>query len=185
MQDDEAEFWTLEPTRSIRYAEVESPIATNGNPIRRGTVGETPTSAYANCVDGRTKLADCVRTANGILILSPKAASVFRSHEFPDLRYVPLEIRDTGGVVVDVYEVILTPYVEFVDIDRSSFVPISKATPRLPWYFTETPIVWRGALAGLDYAESIEVARVCSKLLKNSIERHKLTNFSFEPLAVQ
>jgi hypothetical protein len=182
----DAEYWSFKPATSSVNAFVYSPVDSAGNPIEElAQVSDPPQGLTSECSDKRTILADLIKCVGGSLILSSKAASVFRRFRLGDGKFLPVTIvagrrRDPIGNA----EVLVSTTMDFCDLQRSTFVPISKGS-KIPLYFTTPPVVIRDKLGGLDFVSGVHVFHACSNALREAILEAKLTNFEFEPLDVR
>jgi hypothetical protein len=184
----DCEYWSFKASSPKEYAEVYSPVDSRGEGLEVQLLSELPqdlSSVSAECVDKRTVLPDFINCVSWTLILSSRAADVFRRFRLGDARFIPVTIvgpkkREPIGTA----EVVAASVVDFVDMQRSSFVPISKGS-LIPWYFTAPPVVLREKLSGLDFAYGLKLAHACSNDLRRAILQEKLTNFLFEPLDVR
>ncbi len=184
----ESEYVAMEGSRSIKYAEVFSPIVEGGKTVERWTVEGLPDLLIAECCDGRKSLPDIIRCLTGMIYLSKRAANLFRGFNLGNARFTPLQIvSNTDRHPIGEAELLTSELIEFIDLARSSFVPLSTdpKDPLIVWYFTAPPIVLREKLNGLDFAQGMEVRSVCSKGLMKAIKQEKLTNFSFTEVNVQ
>lgn len=181
----EAEFWQFEPSRSIMYCEVDAPSSINGDLFNRWEIDLPPTTTVTECIDGRRKNGDIIRTASGKLILSQRSVDLFDQFNLGDVRFIPLMINSNKGEALCEAVVVTSPLLEFENLAESKFVPIAGTKPPIVWYFTAPPVVRRSVLQGLDYAQGLTVDRVCSDRLKRAIEKAKLTNFMFNPVEVR
>jgi hypothetical protein len=179
----DCEYWSFEATTSAKYAEVHSPIDSIGNPFTFHQSVDLPLDLTCECTDGRKALADIIRCIGGSVILSSKAADVFRAFRLgKTTSFVPVVIAaaDTRQEIGKA-ELLVSEMFDFVDVQHSCFVPIAKGST-IPLYFTAPPAVFKDKLAGLDFAYGFGVKRLCSNALRLAILKEKLTNFVFEPL---
>jgi hypothetical protein len=182
----DCEHWSFEATTSAKYAEVHSPIDSIGNPFTFHRSVDLPLDVMCESTDGRKALADIIRCIGGSVILSSKAADVFREfHLGKTASFVPVVIvaADTRQQIGKA-ELLISEMFDFVDIQHSSFVPIANGSS-IPLYFTAPPAVLKEKLAGLDFAYGFGVKRLCSNALRLAILKERLTNFVFEPLDVR
>jgi len=184
----DSDYVAMEASRSIKYTEVFSPIIDGGKQVRRWTVEDLPDILTAECCDGRKTLPDMIRCLTGMIYLSKRAANLFRKFNLGNAHFTPLRIvSNTDRNPIGECELLTSELIEFVDLARSSFVPLSQnpKDPLIVLYFTAPPVVIHEKLNGLDFAQGMEVRSVCSKALMKAITQEKLTNFNFTEVNVQ
>ena len=177
------EYYMIAASDNERFAELHDPLDATGRPFPdfQGIASTTP--ATCRCVDGRTRLADCVYSVSTFYI-SERAVEVFRRFHLPEkTAFLPVDVltrddKPLGKVVA----VLLPEIVDVVDLAASQYKELTRG---IPHYFTAPPVVRAGTLGGLDFLMGFHVHYLCSGELRREIEKEKLTNFAFEPVVLK
>jgi hypothetical protein len=178
------EYHIVRAGRNAELAEVHGPVDAMGEPFPDFQKVDPRAHGTCDCVDKRTRLADCVYCITD-LIISQRAAEVFEKFLVPEgTTFLPVDVcARNGKPLAKLVAVMMPEIVEALDLAASKFKELTKGTPH---YFTEPPVLRAAALGGLDLLMCLWVpSYLCSGRLRREIEKEELTNFAFEPVVVK